>query len=489
MIPDYHHTETARINERIRINAPMDLPDVIMHYMSQWRASRKREMMKVGERYYNVKNDILERRRTAIGENGQRVPVHNVADNRIAHAFARVLTDQKVQYLFGKPFVIKIDETKEEGGRYEECLNEYIDKGFARTLFNTAKDAVNMGIGWIYVHYDQSEEEGTGGSRLVFTRMNPLEMIPIWLDAEHTELDGMIRVYQDSEFIAKRQQIITRVEYWGLDTHRAFVLDGAALREDADRTMGGHFKADGKDGSWGKVPFAALKYNDEESPLIASIKSLIDDYDRIVSDDSNGLEDHPNNILVIHNYDGTDLGEFRRNLAAYRAVKVRDEGGVTALNSPPDIDASTKHLERLRESIYDFGKGLDTRRKEIGTAPSGVALKFQYNPLDMDCNQLETEAQSTFEQLLWFIHEDLAEAKGIEDARNRQAEILFNRDIIVNEEAAIAMCRDSEGIISQKTIVENHPWSEKDELDRMEREQIGADTQDTRLSIEEQDDA
>ena len=51
---------------------------------------------------------------------------------------------------------------------------------------------------------------------------------------------------------------------------------------------------------------------------------------------------------------------------------------------------------------------------------------------------------------------------------------MFNRDIAINESAAITDCQNSMGVISHQTIIENHPWtkdyeSEKKMLDAEEK--------------------
>lgn len=56
------------------------------------------------------------------------------------------------------------------------------------------------------------------------------------------------------------------------------------------------------------------------------LKSLQDGINTITSNFLNQLEeDTRNTILVLVNYEGENLGEFRRNLAAYGAVKVRGQ--------------------------------------------------------------------------------------------------------------------------------------------------------------------
>ena len=66
--------------------------------------------------------------------------------------------------------------------------------------------------------------------------------------------------------------------------------------------------------TWDKVPFIAFKYNADEMSLLKLVKSLIDDYDLNTSDTSNNLQDIPDSIKVVKNYDGTDKGEFTQNL-------------------------------------------------------------------------------------------------------------------------------------------------------------------------------
>ena len=50
--------------------------------------------------------------------------------------------------------------------------------------------------------------------------------------------------------------------------------------------------------------------------------------------------------------------------------------------------------------------------------------------------------------------------------------VIFNRDILINESEAIENCSKSSGIISNETIVEQHPWTKdaEAELERLKKE-------------------
>jgi len=459
-------TEMQRIIDIIESGAKsaMSLEQIIKNEVDIWLRSDERRWMLAGQKYYVGDHDILQRKRTAIGEKGELVEVQNLANNKLVHAFVRKLVDQKVGYLLGKPLSIQTENEK-----YLDLLNDFFGKSFLRLLKNLGKEAVNKGKAWLHVYYD---EEG----RLSFKKIPSEEIIPLWRDADHTKLDAVIRVYEVEVYEGTQKKIITKVEFWDKSGVRRYVLDSGSLIPDVEAgEVGSHFtvvQGDQEQGyNWERVPFIAFKYNDEEIPLVRIVKSLVDDYDQKTSDHANNLEDLPNSIYVIRNYDGQDLGEFRRNMSTYRAVKVTDEGGVDTLNLEINTEALKTHIEQLRKDIYEFGRGVDTQSEKFGNSPSGIALKFLYADLDMDANIIETEFQTSFEQLLWFVNQHLANT-GAGDFSNETVEFVFNRDILINETDAINNIKNSVGILSDETLVVQHPWvtNVQEELDRIRKQ-------------------
>lgn len=420
---------------------------VIQAEMQDFFFGQKRREMMDAKRYYLVQNDILSKERNVIGESGRLQRAENISDNRLAHGFFRELVDQKTAYLFGKAFSIQAPE--EILGKLEMIF----DSRFAALLSSLARDAISSGIAWLYLYRDSR-------GKIRFHKCAPQQMIPLWKDEAHRELEGMIRVYEIEVIEGQNKKSLRKVEYWHGNGVEYFEAKGGALKHKSSSPHMIWRDGEGENGmNWEKLPFIAFRYNEAEKSLLCEIKSLIDDYDRIASNESNAIEDQPNSILVLRNYDGQDLGEFRRNLASYRAVKVSDDGGVTTLNTPIDPAAVQSHLERLRRDIYAFGRGVDIRSERFAKASSGVALKQAYAALDMDCNGLETRFQAALRELLGFVR-DLTQVDG-ETWNADEVEFLFNRDIMINEEAAIDMCQKSRGIVSDETIIANHPWVRK----------------------------
>lgn len=444
-------------------NSVMTLEEIIQEEIKEWYSSKERRLMLDGQKYYKGDADILNRKRMAIGEDGELEEVTNLANNKLIHNFVRKLVDQKVGYLLSKPLSV---QTKNE--QYKKILDDVFNKSFMRLIKNLGKDAVNKGIAWAQVYYNS---EG----QLRFKRLPSEEIIPLWKDSEHTKLDAIIRVYEVIVYEGHTKKTVQKVEYWDTKQVLRYVNYNGKLIPDVEALEDkGHFsmvddKGNKQSFTWSKVPFVYFKYNDEEQPLIKFVKSLADDYDRNKSDNSNNLEDLPNSIYVLKDYDGENLGEFRRNMALYRAVKVTGDGGVETRNLEINVEAYKTHIEQTRKDIYEFGRGVDTQSDKFGNSPSGIALKFLYNDLDMDCNIIETEFQASLEYLLWFIDQHLINT-GQGDFINENVEFIFNRDTLINETDSINNCKSSVGIISDETIVSNHPWATKDELEKIKRQ-------------------
>ena len=239
----------------------------------------------------------------------------------------------------------------------------------------------------------------------------------------------------------------------------------------------GHFTEDGFASSWERVPFIAFKNNRLELPDLKFVKSLIDNYDLSRSEAANYVESLQNLIYVLKGYGGEDLEEFTSDLKKYRAVKIDDpaEGGLDTLTPTMDITALKEHYEQLKRDIIESGQGVNKKFDNTGTAPSGIALKFLYSGLDLKCNGLEVPFKRAFENLIYFINIFLGKKSAIEEGEETEnVEIIFNRDITINEKEAIEDCQNSKGIISNKTIVANHPWvvDVEEELRALEEEEL-----------------
>ncbi|MGG0718690.1 phage portal protein [Robertmurraya massiliosenegalensis] len=422
---------------------------VLVQEIKDWLKSDKRSSMLQGEKYYRNETEIREKKKQVVDWK---------SNIKLEHGFTKKLVDQKVGYLLSKqPTIATKNDT------YREQLNDVFNKKLLKILKNIGKEAINKGIAYLYVYYN---EQGV----LSFKKFPSEQILPFWKDDEHTEVTAFIRVYDELVFLDGKKVTITKVEYHHPKGINYFILEGGKLVVDV---AGGievnhHFTINEKPYLFNRIPLIPFKYNEEEQPLLESIKSLIDNYNTQSSTNADLLADIPKFIYKLINYGGTDLKEFLSDLNLYKAVKLDENGDLDKLQAEPSTEATEKELDRDRKSIYEFGRGVDTTDENLGNA-SGVALRYRYSDLDMDCNILETEFQSSIEHLLWFVDKYLM-MTGKGDFSNETANIIFNRDIIINESEVIEDCSTSVGILDDKTIRENHPWYNEEVEKRLEEQ-------------------
>lgn len=469
-------TLTQTLNQIISVNAQTVLSDqqILELEIKRFKGSDARKLMITGEKYYSGEHDILKRKRMVIGQGGSLEEVQNLPNNRHVDNQYSKMVDQKVNYLVGKPLTVKT-----ENKAYEKALKLVFNKRFHRMLKIVTEDALNGGVGWLYPYYNDQGD-------LVFKRFEASEILPFWGDSEHTILDAAVRIYSVEAYEGKLPKIIEKVEVYDKKGIRRFVVQNGALIPDVEYPDSTHFTVVDSKGNetgynWEKIPLIPFKYNNNETPLIKRVKTLQDGINAVLSDFQNNLqEDARNTILVLKNYDGTNLGEFRHNLATYGAVKVKSvdgaDGGVDTLTIEVNADNYKIILELLKKSLIENARGFDAKDDRLAGSPNQMNIMSMYSEIDLDANGMETEFQASFEELLFFVNSYLA-TTGQGNFENVEVDIIFNRDMMMNEGEIITNCKNSVGILSNKTIISQHPWTddvsaEQDELKKEKQESI-----------------
>ncbi|MEG2412634.1 MAG: phage portal protein [Clostridium sp.] len=419
--------------------------------INDFNNSSKRNWMSTGQKYYEVENDILKRRITRKVK-GTEIEETYKANNKLAHSKYKNMVDEKVAYLLSRDYSLSCDDKS-----YVEKIKSILGKYFQYQISGLGYEASNKGIAWLQAYID---EEGNFKTMLIPSE----QCIPIWRDNSHTELESMIRVYETTVWEYDKKKTITNVEVWSKDGVSYYRLDGKLLIADYDMnndTNGpvAHYKKGDMWYAWGRVPFIPFKNNRIELPDIKFVKSLVDAYDLSRSEAANYVEEVKNLIFILKGYGGEDITEFMRVLNEDRAIPIDDpeDGGVETLTPTMDITALREHYEQLKRDLIEDGQSVNKDLDKFGSAPSGVALKFMYAGLDLKSNALESEFKMGFESLLYFINIYLSE-NNLGAYKNVDIDIIFNRDMEINESEVIENCSKSKGTISDKTIIANHPW-------------------------------
>ena len=455
--------------------------------IKKWLVSKERHRQIAGDAYYDGIQPILKRKRTVIGEGGELKEVENLPNNRLVDNQYAKMIDQKANYLCGQPITF---DTKNSA--YAEALQKVFGHKAQRTLRIAAEKALTGGKVWISPYY-------TEDGKLSFAMLPAHEVLPFWSDTAHTELDCAVHFFPIYEFDEKgNENIVEKAEVFHAGGIERFIWKDGVLEPDNGVPSGAYITiVDSKTKkmqalNWAKIPLVCFKANHREQPLLCRVRCLQDALNTMLSNFVNSMEeDVHNTILVIHNYDGEDLGEFRRNLATYGAVKVRTTDGSDGAVDTLEIEVKAENyksvMEMLKKAIIENARGYDAKDDRMNGTPNQMNIRSMYSDIDLDANGMETEFQAAFEDLLFFVNAHLANT-GAGNFDGEDVTVIFNRDILINETEAIDNCGKSKGIISDETIVKNHPWIDdpEEELSRLkaEKDEAAAEADTYRAAFE-----
>ena len=219
------------------------------------------------------------------------------------------------------------------------------------------------------------------------------------------------------------------------------------------------------------IPFFNNSINTND---LKRVKKFIDVYDNVFSGFVNDLDDIQEVIFVLTNYGGENLKDFLKQLKLHKVVDMQSDGvdektGLETIKIDIPVQAREKVLEICEKQIYKQGQGVDPNPESFGNS-SGVALEYLYSLLELKAGLTETEFRLGFARLIRM----LCKAIGVNAGNITQT---WTRNKIRNDTELVENCQKSKGIISDETIIKNHPFVDnpEDEIKKM-KEQTEANT-------------
>lgn len=471
------------IKARLAIEGKLNQSEIIKLILQDWSIDEKQRFMDVGERYYAGRHDILNHdfRQSIVydkgtDENGeeceksQTITNSNNSNIHNIHPFFRLLVDQKVGYVVGKPPTVSVEDDK----AFETAITQITtDEDFPDMLDDWVKEASKKGIGWVHPYYDSD-----GSLQYIVV---PAGEVIAFYDGEHQRtLEDVVRFYTFDVVSSGRTVKRYKVEWWTnhdvtyyvQDENGNYLLDPSYTRNPAphwwDVTTVDGAETHREPHAWGRVPWVPLYNNAEaesdlggqdDSGRPCGIKSLIDSYDMISSASTNDQIDLVALYWIVKGFGGETSREIVRRLQINKVVNIDGGGagdGVSAQQVALSVDDRCKWLEMLRHDIYHFGMGIDTSDEQLGSNPSGVALKFKYTQLDLKANPLILKLKKALKSLFWFFTEDMNRRQGTQYDSSRIV-VTVNKTMIVNDMESVQMITQSRGLVPDNILLAHHP--------------------------------
>lgn len=485
-------TMTDLINARISAVGERNESDIIKYILEEDCTSLQKRHMAEGERYYCAEHDTLKKQYNVAtveetddtGGEEQTVKRSFKNPNRSNHhnvnPFHKLLVDQKTGYLVGREPTISVEgaEQDSEKNSYQTMICQKAGEEFNEMLQDLVRGASNKGYEVLHFYYDKEGE-------LRYCIIPAQECIPIYDSSYQRELVEMIRYYTITVVQNGQRKLRRKVEWWTKDQVTYYVekekdlylLDPDYPCNPAPHWWDIHLKNGMEQRrqphGWGRVPFVILQNNHQMTTDLQPIKGLIDAYDMISSEGANTLLDMVDLYWVIQGYGGETASAIARKLQINKAVNISDTGGsVEAKQVELPLQGRIEFLRMLRRDIYHFGMGIDIDNDTFGTAPSGVSLQFHYAGLDHKAANMAAKLKRAIKEFFWFITQDHNRRYGTH-YDTADLRVTLNYSKIANDAETVSILAQSKGMVSDKTLLEHHPYVTdiNEELQQLEEEQ------------------
>lgn len=318
----------------------------------------------------------------------------NIVNNQVNNDFFGEIVDFKVGYFAGEPISYTYSETDEAeettGGKkaVDEANKVLTDFLTRNNMFGvdmeTTKNASIYGYSGRLFYIDKEGVE----------RVMPVhgyETI-ILSSTDISEPEYAIRYYRSLD--------INGSEVWTADFY-----DDKHITTFKGNSLLALKEVAKKEHLFDYCPLQGIANNKEHLGDGEKVLALIDDYDKVLSDNSNEIESFVHAMLLV-----TILGDPKKVAEALEEANANGimhitPTGTTQVSEPVKWltkqinDAFTEHhLERVEDNIYRFSKTPNMGDESFGSA-SGVSLRFKLHGLEAKCATFEANVMNSAQHM------------------------------------------------------------------------------------------
>ena len=404
-------------------------PEAIKTYIDNDASSTKKQLARVGQRYYEGDHDIRKYRIMYLDKDKNLVEDKVKSNIKISHPFFTELVDQEVQYMLSGPEgFVRSDITK-----LQEELDAYFNANetFTAELYEVITGCIAKGFEYAFAYKNQ---EG----KICFQCADSIGVVEVKAKETDDGCEYVIFWYVDR--IGKDNKKITRIQVWDSKRVGFFVQEenGAIQIDEAEKVNPRPhilYKKDGDEATYfedfGMIPFFRLDNCRKQHSGLQPIKALIDDYDLMACGLSNNIQDMGEAYVAVKGYEGENLDELALNFRAKKHIGVGEGGDIEIKTVDIPYQARQAKLDLDEKNIYRFGMGFNAAQHGDGNI-TNVVIKSRYALLDLKCNKLEIRLKQFLRKLLKLVLEEI-NAKNGTDYQQKDVYFDFEREIISNE--------------------------------------------------------
>ena len=280
----------------------------------------------------------------------------NKPNNKLVNDFFGQTIDNTVGYFLGNPIVLNYTEPKKDKAPVEAdpadvgvdlteledtAVQDELDKICSDNdkddlFIEWNKEAMIKGLSHILVYQDEE-------SHTKMMRVSPEDLIIVYKNSSTKEPAYKIRLYDiDTEETKKTTHYAEVYSPTKIETFKC-VDDGscATTGKGKARQFASYEFVEEKSHIFGRIPIITVYNNEEQMSDLEKIETLVNDYDKVLSDVSNEFEAFRNAYLMLKNMvTGNDSIQ-----------KLKDEG-IVAKAETPELKYILEQIERTLNNMF-----------------------------------------------------------------------------------------------------------------------------------------
>ena len=373
------------------------------------------------DNYYYNKENILNKNRILSGS----------ANNIILSNYARYITELNVGYFMGKEISYNV-----EGKSIQEIIDLYRKNTIVDIDKKNAKNMSKYGKCYEITYLNENSEIKTKA-------LSPKDAMLFYDESlDETPVAGM--------YIADLGNTGTQKNGYKIYIYTANKI----ISFKADNEFKTPESIDISDNTLGILTMLEIKNNDECIGDFENVKTLIDAYNKVVSNDIDNIEEFIDSILLIYGDTGLTQEQMKL-LRETRGLELDKDARAEYLTKVLDETGISIVLERIRKDIHKFSFTPDMSDEQFSGNSSGVAIQYKLLPFELLAQTKESQYKEALKKRFEIYSKYAYIAKNIAIVPVEEVEIVFKRALPKNDSETAQMITQLQGMVANKTLISN----------------------------------
>ena len=412
-------------------------PYKLYDYVQDFKTGSEYKRLVNLERYYRANNATIMNRKKSLNDD---------INNKLVSGYPRYITTMATGYFVGGSESVKYvfpdkNELIENNFRYNDERS---------ITTNLAKMASIYGYAVEQYFIDKEGE-------FRFKEVDPKNIILLFEDNIDEDLLAVIKFREYSYTKADGNEATkTVLEFYNRDNYYEYTFMDGILAPNMTIEEPNVFT---------DVPFTYYE-NPDRLGDFESIITLIDAYDKALSDNSN-LFEYYNDCYII--FKGCELDSEDIKLKDMKGLSVPQEADVFYLQKPQVSGDLMNYLDTLRKDIHKFSLVPDLTDKDFLNAASGTAMRLKLQGLEFLTGVKESNFRKGLTRRIEILGDYLSLSNnGFEFDK---ALIVFKRNTVESLSEILDSAIRLKGIISDESVLDMIPTVDtQEELDRLKKQ-------------------